>query len=283
MRAFWAAMFLIPMGLASASAQQIEGLAKTVVLHEGETVTVRAGETVLVRAAVPVQNVVSARKADSRGNQGARRSAFQFLPRPFVYFGPGLMGGGYAPLAATAGAGFRIDSRHLLVNFEGSYDNGHKANDNTQPNPKGHDRGLAGSAYYRLSSGWFLGAGARWSQLSTTNYTKTGSRPTFGGGKDYLHRMNCNGDDESCVDFSMRIGVDYVLKGNDYANGSQGPLVTFYMPSPTAKGHFFFRQALGIYSFYDTVTDPTNAFLTHEQMGNRHVQAIAELTLMYRF
>jgi hypothetical protein len=284
MRTFWAAtIFLIPIALTSALAQQIEGLTKTVVLHEGETVTVRAGEMVLVRTAVPVQNVVSVRKGDSEASRAAKRRALQFLPRPFVYAGPGFMPGGYAPLAALGGVGLRIDARRLLMNFEGSYDNGHKVNDNDQPNPKGHDRGLAGSVYYRLSSGWFLGAGGRWSQLSTTKYTKTGARPTFGGGKDYFHRLNCDGDDESCVHFSMRISVDYVLKGNDYINGSQGPLVTFYMPSPSAKGHFFFRQTLGIYTFYTTVTEPNNAYLTRLQMNDRHAETVGEMTFMYRF
>lgn len=281
MRAFWATVLLILTGLTSTSAQQTEALSKTLVLHEGETVTVHAGETLTVRNAEPVGGAVVVQKQDGRGIKPiAKRGALQFLPRPFVFAGAGLLGGGYAPLAAEFGAGLRIDSRRFLVNFEGTYDNGHKVNDNDQPNPKGHDKGLVGQAYYRLSSGWFFGAGGRWSQLSTTNYTKTNARPTFGGGKDYFHRY-CSAED--CVDFSMRLSADYVLKGTDHMNGSQGPVITFYMPSPSSKGHFFLRQTIGIYSCYTTVTDPTNLFLTHQQMADRHVNAVGELTLMYRF
>jgi len=203
------------------------------------------------------------------------------VPRPFLYAGAGLMGAGYAPLAAEAGVGLRIDSRHFLASAEGTYDNGHKTNDNTEPNPKGHDRGLDGAAYFRFSSGWFSGAGVRWSQLSTTNYTKGAWRPTFGGGKDYFHN-NCAIED--CVsDFSMRLGVDYVLPGTDHANALQGPLLSIYLPSPSAKRHIFFRQTLGIYEFHQTVTDPSNLTLTRQQIGQRSATAFGELTVMYRF
>ena len=203
------------------------------------------------------------------------------LPHPFVYAGAGLMGAGYAPLAGEAGAGVMINSRHLLASAEGSYDNGHKTNDNDQPNPKGHDRGLSGSAYFRFSSGWFAGAGVRWSQLSTTNYKKSGWRPTFGGGKDYFHKKCAL---EDCVaDFSMRLSMDYVLPGTDYANALQGPLVSFYLPSPSARGHIFFRQTIGIYTFHDTVTDPSNPTLTRQQIGQRSITSFGEVTLMYRF
>ena len=203
------------------------------------------------------------------------------IPRPFLYAGGELMGGGYAPLAWEGGGGLRIDSRHFLASAEGRYDNGRKTNDNDQPNPNGHDRGLAGAAYFRLSSGWFLGTGARWSQLSTTNYAKSGWRPTFGGGKDYFHKTCAL---ENCVgDFSMRIGVDYLLPGADHTNALQGPLLSVYMPSPAAKGHLFFRQTMGIYEFHETITEPSNLTLTRQQIGDRSVTSFYELTLMYRF
>jgi hypothetical protein len=203
------------------------------------------------------------------------------LPHPFVYSGAGLMGAGYVPLAWEAGGGLRIDSAHLLASAEGWYDDGHKTNDGTGPNPKGHDRGLDGAAYFRFSSGWFAGAGARWSQLSTTNYTKGAWRPTFGGGKDYF-RNRCAAAD--CVpDFSMRLSVDYVLPGADKANALQGPLLSFYLPSPAAKGHIFFRQTLGVYSFHETVTNPSDLMLTRQQIGDRSVTSFGELTIMFRF
>jgi hypothetical protein len=232
----------------------------------------------LAGATLVAQQLVSEKPASTSNPD---QQPYGLIPRPFFYAGAGLMGGGYAPLAAGAGGGLRIDSRRLLASAEGSYDNGRKTDDGDQPNPKGHDRGLDGAAYFRLSSGWFLGAGARWSQLSTTNYTKTGWRPTLGGGKDYFHRK-CAGED--CIpDFSMRLGVDYVTPGTDHCNAVQGPLISLYMPSPSAKGHFFFRMTEGIYEFHETVTEPSNALLTRQQTGDRSVTSSGELTLMYRF
>jgi hypothetical protein len=191
------------------------------------------------------------------------------------------MGGGYAPVAAMGGAGVRIDSRYFLLDASGSYDNGHKTNDNDQPNPSGHDRGLDGTAYVRLYRGWFFGGGFRWSQLSTTNYAKSGSRPTFGGGRDYFAH-NCAR--ENCVrEFSMRLSVDYLTRGTDWQNGSQGPLLTFYTPSPSLKRHVFYRESFGVYIFHDTVTDRTNLSMTQQQMSNHHTDSFAEFTIMYRF
>lgn len=191
------------------------------------------------------------------------------------------MGGGYTPVALVGGAGLRIDSRRLLLDTNASYDNGRKTNDNDQPNPKGRDRGLNGSAYYRLSSGWSFGAGARWSELSTTNYHKSAWRPVFGGSKDYFHKR-CAGED--CArDFSARVGVDYVLPGTDWQNGSQGPLFTLYVPSPSVKARIFFRETMGIYRSHDTVTDRSDPALTLQQTGNHSWQSFAEFTAMFRF
>lgn len=205
----------------------------------------------------------------------------QLLPHPYVFAGPEGMGGGYAPFAVIAGAGIAIESQHFILDANAWYDNGHKTNDNDQPNPKGHDRGLVGSAYFRLSSGWAFGGGYRWSQLSTTNYTKGGSRPTFGGSRDFFVE-GCRAEDCRGT-FTMRIGVDYVLPGTDHQNASQGPLISFYTPSPSLKRHLFFREKLGIYRFHDTVTDPTNAILTREQTSHHSFDSFLELTLMYRF
>jgi hypothetical protein len=191
------------------------------------------------------------------------------------------MGGGYSRFAVIGGGGLRIDSRHFLLDTSAWYDNGHKINDNNQPNPNGHDRGLNGAAYYRLPSGWSLGAGARWSELSTTNYHKSSWRPTLGGSKDYFHQ-HCKG--EHCVqDFSVRIGADYVFSGTDWQNGSQGPLLSLYMPSPSAKTHIFYRETIGIYRFHETVTDRTDPVLTREQTSNHAFDSFVEMTVMYRF
>jgi hypothetical protein len=191
------------------------------------------------------------------------------------------MGGGYAPFALVGGGGVRIDSAHFLFDANSWYDTGHKTNDNDQPNPSGHDRGLMGAAYFRLPAGWSFGAGARWNELSTTNYHKSAVHPTIGGSKDYF-RSNCFG--EGCGrPFSARIAVDYLLKGTDWQNGLQGPLFTLCVPSPSAKAHIFFRETLGVYRVYDTVTNRTDLMLTSQQMGNHSFEAFAEFTAMVRF
>ena len=204
-----------------------------------------------------------------------------FVPRPYAFAGPKQMGGGYAPMALIGGAGFRIDSKRFLLDTNAWYDNRHKTNDNDQPNPKGRDRGLEGSAYYRLPVGWWFGAGARWNELSTTNYYKSALHPTIGGSKDYF-RSQCIG--EGCArEFSARIGVDYVLTGSDWKNGSQGPLLTLYVPSPSVKAHIFYRETMGVYRVHDTVTDRSDPVLTLQQMSNHSWESFAEFTVMYRF
>lgn len=191
------------------------------------------------------------------------------------------MGGGYRSVALLEGVGLRLDTEHLLFDANATYDNGRKTNDATQPNPKGHDRGLKGSIYYRLSSGWAFGGGARWSQLSTTNYAKTAWRPTAGVSKDFF-TAECV--ESGCRDdFTMRIGADYVTKGSDWQNGSQGVDLSIYLPSPSAKRHLFYRETIGLYRFYDTVTDRNNKYLTQQQMGNHHSNCFVEFTVMYRF
>lgn len=203
------------------------------------------------------------------------------LPRPYVYAGGEGMGGGYAPFALLGGAGIRVDSTHFLLDANANYDNAHKTNDNDQPNPKGHDRGLVGSMYFRLPSGWAFGGGARWSQLSTTNYTKSVWRPTFGGSRDFFVSQCrtewCGGH------FTMRFGADYVLPGSDHENGLQGALLSAYIPSPSLKGHWFFRENVGIYRYHDTVTNPTDPVLTREESSHHSFDSFLELTLMYRF
>lgn len=208
-------------------------------------------------------------------------NAQSFMPHPYVGVSAELMGGGYAPLAAKGTIGFQVQSRWLSFDASAAYDNGHKSNDGTQPNPKGHDRYLATTAYLRLPSGWFVGPGARWSQLSSTNYTKSAWRPTFGGAKDFL-TSDCL--KENCVgQFNFRISADYVLPGNDWQNGSQGPSISFWFPSPSVRRHFYLRETIEVYRFHDTVTDRTDLALTREQQRNHSHDSFAEFALIFRF
>jgi hypothetical protein len=214
-------------------------------------------------------------------------------PHPFVYGGLGLNGGGYAPLSGKVGVGLRIDRNHLIWSASAAYDNAHKSNDSTSNNAKGHDRSMESSIYYRFNNGWFAGGGADWSQLSTTNYGKQAFHPSLGAGKDYFHK-DCAAED-CLTNFSMRVQVDYKLRGAEHVdargcavpngqctNDLQGPMLSFYLPSPARAGHLFWRETVGVYTFHDTVTS-TDPALTRVQKGHRSIASFLEFTMMYRF
>jgi hypothetical protein len=206
------------------------------------------------------------------------------IPHPYVLVGPSLMGGGYATFAYRLEGGLDIESSRWIMLAVGAYDNGRQVRDGDQPNPKGHDRYLDSSIYFRPA--WqpfpgqaFVGCGWRWNQLSTTNYTKTANRPQVGGGYDLALR-SCSGCRR---DFSMRISVDWVMVGNDWQNGSHGPAIAFSLPTPREKRHWFYQQRVGVFRFHDTVTDPTNVVLTRLQRADRSLAAYVESGIMYRF
>jgi hypothetical protein len=215
-------------------------------------------------------------------------------PEPYAYSGLGLSrDAGYGLAYGEVGVGFMVNTRHFIANADATYDNGRKVSDGTGNNPKGHDRSLGANTYYKFRAGWFLGAGASWSQLSTTNYSKQAWNPSVGGGWDYLNK-NCAGED--CVfNWSLRAQVDYLLPGSEHVNrqgcsvpdgqctnGVQGPQFLFYLPSPASNSHFILREALSITDAHATVTstDPT---LTAEQLAEKSRAGFAEFTLMYRF
>jgi hypothetical protein len=201
------------------------------------------------------------------------------IPHPYVSVGPSLMGGGYAPLAYRAEAGIDLESTHAIFRALAAYDNGRKTDDGTQPNPKGHDRYLESAAYFRMKSGWFFGMGWRWSQLSTTNYTKSGTRPEFGGGYDLALR-SCEGCRR---DFSMRINADWVMAGTDWQNGSHGVNTTLTFPAPNERRHLFWKQTIGVYRFHQTVTEPANLSLVQFQRSQKSFNSVLDFGLVYRF
>lgn len=134
-------------------------------------------------------SVVSEPAAFRRGS-GERETdvSGSLFPMPYLYLGPSLMGGGYAPVAYCAEGGLSMEGSQVIFRALGTYDHGHKVNDNDQPNPSGHDRYLESALYCRPKCSWsrmpYLGGGYRWSQFSTTNCTKGKGRYEIGGGFD---------------------------------------------------------------------------------------------------
>jgi hypothetical protein len=209
----------------------------------------------------------------------------RLIPMPYLSVGPSFKGGlGYAEFAYRAEAGLNLEGTHLVFRALGAYDNGRKVNDNDQPNPKGHDRYLESAIYFRPARrGWsrqlYFGGGFRWNQLSTTNYTKGGSRYELGGGYDWFQRI-C----EACRrDFSMRVTVDWITAGTDWQNGSHGPNMIFTMPSPREKRHWFWRESVGMYRFHTSITEPGNVSLTRQQLAARSYGGVVDTAVLYRF
>jgi hypothetical protein len=214
------------------------------------------------------------------------------IPHPYIKGSFELMPGGYASTAEEIGGGLTWDKPHFVFESYAGYDNGRKSNDNTVNNYKGHDRYLRGDIAYKIDRGYYFGVGGRWSQLSTTNYTKGGSafnasswHPAAIVGKDYFREK-----------YSARGQFGYFFKSpnetvnypdgthcNKCGNGTNGFEVSFMMPSPATARHFFFREDILVYWFHDTVTDPTNLVLTQEQIGHGGHTAAVTFSLLYRF
>jgi hypothetical protein len=195
-----------------------------------------------------------------------------WVPHPLIFIGPSLVGNGYQNVAGRLGLGFIVNSRRMIGDFEGSYMNARKTDDNTIGNRKGHERFLEGRVFYPWRPWLYFGGGAQWSETSTTNYVKSAWRPGFGVGGDHF-----------ATDWSYRWQVLYLLPGTDKSNGLQGPELQLWLPSPASRSHFFYRQTLGIYELHTTVTDPTNATLTTAQMGDRHSATFLDFAVGWRF
>lgn len=66
------------------------------------------------------------------------------------------------------------------------------------------------------------------------------------------------------------------------AQNLQGPMFTFYLPSPSLARHLFWRSPVGVYTFHTTLTS-TDPSLTALQKSQRSATAFLTVTMMYRF
>lgn len=219
--------------------------------------------------------------------------AFGQSPRPYATFGLDLMPAGYASTAFQGTAGLEWNPKFAVFDAYAGYDTGKKTDDNTVNNYSGHDRFLRASAGPKFGP-WFAAVGARWSQLSTTNYTKGGDifaagswHPEVGGGRDFSTKSTKN---------FMRAQALYMARPSKEVthypdgsscdgcgSGSHGADITLWFPSPAHKGHFFCKMNVVLFRFHDSITDPKNVPLTRAQTGNGHLGDSTEFMVGARF
>lgn len=201
-------------------------------------------------------------------------------PRPYFYSGLDLEGNGSTVVNYVIGAGVQENTPHVLFDGYAAYMNTRKTDDNTINNHNGRTRFLYAAPRYRLKSNWFVGIGARWTELSTTNYTKQGFRVFAGGGRDWT---------------STRISADYLRTVSEHVNrqgcpvphgqctnGVQGIDIQWFAPSPSSRSHLLFRMDLTPFWFHTTVTT-TDPVLTRRQQGEISAGSILEYTIVVRY
>lgn len=202
-------------------------------------------------------------------------------PRPYFYGGMQLDGNGAAVLDYTVALGIQQETRHYSFDAFVEYINTRKFNDNTLNNHSGRTRTLYAAPRYRLPKDFFLGAGARWSELSTTNYVKQSWAPFFGGGRDW--------------DDWLRISLDYLWNASEHVspkgcpvpdgqctNGTRGFDFQWFMPSPKSRSDVLFRMDFLPAWFHGTVTS-TDPVLTRQQKSDHSTGSWLEYTLVFRY
>jgi hypothetical protein len=201
-------------------------------------------------------------------------------PRPYFYGGLQLDGNGSAVFDYVVGAGIQENAQHFVFDGFAEYSNTRKIDDNTVNNHSGRTRLLYGAPRYRFSNRWFVGGGARWSELSTTNYVKQSWHPFVGGGKDW----------DCC-----RVTLDYLWMGAEHVdrqgcpvpngqctNGTKGVDFQMFLPSPAARSHVLLRMDFLPFWFHTTVTS-TDPELTRQQMSETGVGSVLQYTLLFRY
>ncbi len=183
-----------------------------------------------------------------------------------------LNSGGYQPTSASLMFGARYEGRRLFFSNDFAYDNARKVNDNTDDNRNGYSRSWKILLFYRLPSHWFVGAGAGWSEVVTTNYSKHCWAPHVSGGRDLF-----------LPGTSFRLNAMYKFPGTDHANASQGPTIEFILPSPVTGRHLYLYESFTTHIFHTTITDPSDPVLTARQKGEHSVASYLRVGLMVKF
>lgn len=191
-----------------------------------------------------------------------------------------LDGNGAAVLNYIVGAGIQQEAKHYSFDAFASYTNTRKIDDNTINNHSGRNRGLYGALRYHLPSGWLLGGGARWSELSTTNYVKQAWSPFLGGGKDWQ---------------DLGIRLDYLWNASEHVSrkgcqvpdgqctsGEKGVDFQWFIPAMTSHSHVVFKIDLLPVLFHTTVTS-TDPILSHQQQSDRSIASWLDYTLIFRY
>lgn len=202
------------------------------------------------------------------------------------------MPAGYNPAAWRVQSGLMLNGSHVVADVFAAYDNGTKENDGTVNNIKGHDRYLYGFVAARAGHNYF-GAGARWSELSTTNYVK-GETPLDAVKNGDFRLQAVYGHDWIGNTGSARGQINYAFPAfhesinygpgqncSGCGNGVQGPEMSLQLPA--RPKHLFLREVMGLYEYHTTVTEPGNIPLTRQQDSSRHVMCTVDFMLGWRF
>jgi len=201
-------------------------------------------------------------------------------PRPYFFTGVQLDGNGSKVINYDIASGIQQEGARFSLDAYTQYVNTRKTNDNTIDNFNGRTRTIHFMPRYRASNGWLIGVGARWNQLSTTNYVKEATRVFVGGGKDWP---------------STRVSVDYLWTLSEHVNsqgcpvphgqctnGVQGLDFQWFLPSPRSRSHFLFRMDFTPFWFHTTVTT-TDPVLTKQQLSEHSVGSTLSYTMLVRY
>jgi hypothetical protein len=176
--------------------------------------------------------------------------------QPFVTGIFGLLDNlGYRNPSPSGGAGIDIETGALYLTAELS-----EAWTRKIETGDGHSWSGDAAIYWR-DGGLLLGAGTRYSSLTTSQWTKHSNRPLAGFGYEgRTYRLLCN----------------YLTPLGDPQNRLQGPLMSGEF---AASDHWRLRMTFGFYRYWDTRVPG----VTYAAPAQAHTAAESDLGLKYEF